>query len=801
VIDATSRAVAQIKLRELHRQRDLLHEHYAALEKDAATAPDLRRRLDVLYQGLRTAKFAQQSLHPEVANLEALFLEAEQGAASPEQLRQCLDRLEREVAQGRLRADFSSLFGHLVEEWLAALDAPPRPAAAGNHPFDEKLQLFLTPPERPLDLSVLQAVFDRHRPLFEAVRASVRACAEKEALATVTTDLVRGILKILGNDITRAPDVRRQALESANDPLLVNEMAGALTVLVNNLDDWDWPAEGFPLRPLWSRTKWRPYLDEDLLTLLFQSLVGLRWGVLLRQLFNQYFNHPQNPIGAPGAFRQENHPPAYDPLDWARTTQWGKLFLPMIPPNLEQLGKRDSYGGYEARSPTPEGVDPFQELLLLVNAEIRLAQATRPGEPLWVVQTDLRDFYLRIPHEALLYLVENLGFPPRWLAFFRRFLAVRVRHGGERRPVCRGVMLDHVLSDVLAEYLLLFLDLHVYAAAEIRLLRVVDDIFFVADNRERAARAWQAIGQFCGALGLEVNEAKTGSICLAGGLAPELPPGRPRWGMLGLTAEGGWELDREGWQDFQASVRRQLGRPMPVLTMIAVYNGLLNYVLKFLGVRVPLGEAHRRQIAEAMVHMHHHLFGPGHGIMAEARRRWEGGAARVGDIPEALFYLPQTAGGLGLFNPACALVAYHDSALAWRPPPRQADLWGESFGNKWAGYFQAYLQPLPGQPPVATPALEGLLDDFASRSGEVAGRTRGKAAAEKKRRTQLGVYWQWVIYTYGPQVLTTLGTFRFLITELVPLQLIVQNRLDASSLTGEIDAGPTPPPGARPSAV
>src|SRR5262249_52511693 len=89
------------------------------------------------------------------------------------------------------------------------------------------------------------------------------------------------LLQVIGGDITRAPDLRRQALAAASDALQANEFAGALTILVNNLADWDWPREGFALRPLWSRTKWRPYLDEDLLTQLFQGVVGYRWGVTL----------------------------------------------------------------------------------------------------------------------------------------------------------------------------------------------------------------------------------------------------------------------------------------------------------------------------------------------------------------------------------------------------------------------------------------------------------------------------------------------------------------------------------------
>jgi hypothetical protein len=37
--------------------------------------------------------------------------------------------------------------------------------------------------------------------------------------------------------------------------------------------------------------------------------------------------------------------------------------------------------------------------------------------------------------------------------------------------------------------------------------------------------------------------------------------------------------------------------------------------------------------------------------------------------------------------------------------------------------------------------------------------------------------------------LATLGTFRFLITELVPSQVIVQHRIDSTSLSGETDSG------------
>jgi hypothetical protein len=112
-------------------------------------------------------------------------------------------------------------------------------------------------------------------------------------------------------------------------------------------------------------------------------------------------------------------------------------------------------------------------------------------------------------------------------------------------------------------------------------------------------------------------------------------------------------------------------------------------------------------------------------------------------------------------------------------------------------YFQQWLQPGKAGTPVAAPGLEALLDDFVARSGEVAGRASDecrparRGRKPKSKRINLSVYWQWVVYTSGPQLLSTLGTFRFLVTELVPLQLIVRNRIDPSSLTEDADPGLT----------
>ena len=56
--------------------------------------------------------------------------------------------------------------------------------------------------------------------------------------------------------------------------------------------------------------------------------------------------------------------------------------------------------------------------------------------------------------------------------------------------------------------------------------------------------------------------------------------------------------------------------------------------------------------------------------------------------------------------------------------------------------------------------------DFIQRGSELGGR----------EQVSLGVYWQWVVYTYGLPLLDAVGSFRFLLTELVPLPLILEGQ-------------------------
>jgi hypothetical protein len=68
--------------------------------------------------------------------------------------------------------------------------------------------------------------------------------------------------------------------------------------------------------------------------------------------------------------------------------------------------------------------------------------------------------------------------------------------------------------------------------------------------------------------------------------------------------------------------------------------------------------------------------------------------------------------------------------------------------------------------------MKTLVQDFINRGAEISG---GK-------QTTLSDYWRWILCVYGPEILEKFGTFRFLITELVPLQLIHEQLLHDDSL-------------------
>jgi hypothetical protein len=825
--------LAWIKLRETQRQRDRLQQQYDAIEQRVARADSALERLRALYQGLREVTFAQKALHPDVRQLDALYLADELGEVPPELITDRTRFLERELAQGRMRAEFTYAFGRILSEWTGrgADEAASLPEPAAD-PF---ATMWEQPPS--LDHDWLQGTFHALREVLRPIAAAVEKFATTEALAPVKNQEIPPILDRLATDPYLAPALRRQAAEAGRSATQLTELTGVATILLNSLDEWAWPEPGPALRAVWVRVKHRPYLDEDLLTALFLELVGVRWARKLETLLPwQHLRAGKEPF-----FRTEPAGSLMADIDPERMRQQGERFRATLP---AAHGRNASYNGYA-----------LLDLLLALEREIRLARALHPDQPLYVVQADLRDFYPSLSHDLILEVLRQLGVPERWRSFFGKFLTPRVRYRGQTRPIRHGLPLDHVLTDLFGECVLWVLDLHTYQNTGVQLLRTVDDICFLADTEQRARSVWDTIQTFCRACGLSVNEPKSGSVCVGGRQGESvagLPAGGPRWGLLRLQADATWEVDETAMAQLEETLRQEAAASRSVLSLVARYNSYLQYILGQLALPVTLRGNHLRRVGRRLNRMHEELFGPRNGLVEEVGRRlrdcFTDARLKERGLPHALIYWPITAGGLALAHPLLHVASYLDGQRRWsepRPPQRDevaAQLWrrtedarrspltpqecarlathlDEPHASQWRSQLEVYLRARgqgtdpnlpqdeevdvalaqvwawfynsavnvtePSGPPELA-AMERLVKDFIERGSEVSGRGQ----------TNLGPYWRWVIYTYGPSLLEALGTFRFLLTELVPLQLILENRgLAAPPTDAEvIELPPVPPP-------
>jgi hypothetical protein len=124
--------ITHMKLRELREQRGKLLRTYGELYRNISLEQTEVGRLRVLYEGLRQVTFADQKLHPDVANLEPLLERADGEPISMEAIAFWRERLEKELASGQLRSEIVYIFGAVLEEWASSGMAPPKHFRSGN---------------------------------------------------------------------------------------------------------------------------------------------------------------------------------------------------------------------------------------------------------------------------------------------------------------------------------------------------------------------------------------------------------------------------------------------------------------------------------------------------------------------------------------------------------------------------------------------------------------------------------------------------------------------------------------------
>jgi hypothetical protein len=798
MIPSTVQFITGMKLRELRRQRERLRDSYRRLRRDVEAAADDRERLRRLYEGLQGLQLAGQPLHPEVVNLEIALRELDAGALAADVLALWQGRLENELAAGQLRSEFVYLFGALLEEWSREGAENPVLREQSVREGQRLLGQALAPEQPNRHAEFFASLLEGLQPTLDDLsrRVEEKRSKEKTIGSLPGKDLAR-----IASNIYQPAQVRKEADDFLTNTELQKELSDALKIFLAELDTWDWPAQGLDVRTLWTRNKWRPFLNVDLPTACLLEAVGMSWVFIWQEMLDTGESLAEHRRRR-GKLQKLNVPSAIlDNLRRQINQTRRKAFLELCeeidpwadeetaPLDEEELARgsiratRDNMlnrlrifpigGDYSGDA------DNQTLTVQFLHAEMQLARTAYPDWPLHVVKIDLQDYYASIPHDVLLTVLEKVGVPERDRRFFQRYLSPPLLVESAQPParMRRGVPMGFTLSGALAELLLRFLDRHIQRRARLRVIRLVDDICLLTPQTEQALAGWRAVEEFCAACGLQMNRGKCGAVCLGGKPVAELPHSRPRWGMLELDEHGDWHVHTPTFQAHLAQTRQRVEAAASLFAKVQQYNANVRFLLNALALSADLGESHRRSVWEAIQTFHGSFFGPGKGIVAglseQVRRQFQVEAA---DVPEGWIYWPLTAGGLGLHNPLVTAGQY-DETYRQRPRPevprdRPPD-W-DSRDNDWSAYYRKLLEPLREAEPKDTKVMKTLVDDFIQ---------RGKTISAGKQKG-LSSYWRWILYTYGPQILHQLGTFRFLIPELVPMQLIGEQRLQDSSLDG-----------------
>ena len=424
--------ITRMKLRELRMQRDQSLAAYAQLDQEVAMARSAGERIRVLYEGLRRLRFAKQPLHPDVTNLEPILHDVATGRASAETVAYWQTHLEQELAQGRMRAEIVYIFGALLEEWTKDDLADAQQKEAQRLAQAELLQDAAQPAKAGTHEAFLDALFAATNLNDSQILDHVRKTVRETIYASVSPAELKGVLARIRNDPYRTFAIRSQAQRFLFNSTLLKELADALTIQLDHIDEWNWPQTGVRTQALWARTKWRLFLDEDLPTACLLELLGLRWQQVLTQTFNQYEELRARRVRQRFAREGREDSLGYM-LVWG-VDLWEETAQPVAEisadaPATEQLKYMGEYGSiYEQRADMQRHLRGFEHFdgyrddipsggleggmdsaLTLINAEITLARAAFPGKPFYVTKIDLKIYYPSIPHDALLHILARLG--------------------------------------------------------------------------------------------------------------------------------------------------------------------------------------------------------------------------------------------------------------------------------------------------------------------------------------------------------------------------------------------------------
>jgi hypothetical protein len=775
---STIQFITKTRLAELSRQRESLLAQYDAAEA-SGRGEDLQS-LANLHEGLQKVRITEFPLHRELPNLRALF----RGDAVPQSvLDYWRDKLLVEIRRGRLRANIVYLFGAFLSEWDES-DVQGATRVNERQAARTRIIADLLTPNSPPALELFRdalSVYENHHDKVKSIIS--------DRLAKSLDLKLSGFdgLHWISSNAHYPKDVRLEAKQFQDNDALASQLSDAIRVANRDPRQWTWPEHGVRPRVLWTRNRWRLYPTISLVELLSINHSADFWSSAIDECYTNsaiVLSHRSRlqkliDLHAPevimfnerrmlAAQKERAALDWYEPIDpWTEqpvlSEDEDESVMGLV--GLRAARQAELRDASQLGYGYGEGVNP---MVKLVHAEIELLRAAYPDQPLHVLKIDIRDYFASVPHATLLSMLRGLGMTDEGIEFTERYLQVPYLTNSDRiQSASRGVPMELGYSHWLCEKLMRLLEQHIHTKARVRIIRQLDDLCILGPSDRDVVAALNAAKSFLADIGLSLNDDKSGAVTIGGDKHADLPLPNPRWGVLELSDSGQWLTNEDAFQTYREDSRKEVDARHAILAKVLVYNDQLKHLVWGLGLAMDLGDQHRESANSALQTFENDFFGSGESIfdglksLIEQRHRGE-----LQDVPLAWMVWPITAGGLGLRS-ATVLCGQYQLAYEVRSKARKAaptdrpEDW-QTKSSVWHEYYDDKNVTLEPANCDESRTMKALVEQFISRGKSISG---GK-------QDGLSPYWRWTLSIFGPEILDRLGTFEFLLTDLVPLQLI-----------------------------
>ncbi|KAF2018533.1 hypothetical protein BU24DRAFT_418061 [Aaosphaeria arxii CBS 175.79] len=499
-------------------------------------------------------------------------------------------------------------------------------------------------------------------------------------------------------------------------------------------------------------------------------------------------------------------------------------------PSSPMYSMSPAYVEEEEEETAPASKKPMevkQGLLHLLSAEI--AVNTKLHGELTCFHSVFDSWNPLLPHTTVIAILKYFGVSVKWLTFFKTFLQAPLKFmdDGDVAPRSRrrGTPGSHALSDVFGETILFCLDFSINQDTNGGVLhRLYDDIWFWSPEYETCVKAWACVLSFKQAMGVHLNDTKTGSVRITLrdtsssplDIDERLPAGEIRWGFLRLDpATGRFAIDKAMVESHVEELRGQLkGKSKSIIDWIQAWN---TYAATFFSSNFGkaancFGRAHVDMMLATHRHIQERIFDGGN--VVQFLKKMIDERFGVKNVPDGFLFFPVELGGLDLKSPFVGLLQIRESVkenpfdlidefletekedyVEAKRVFDSGDLHGIRYGTNAAWKpefapttffsfeeFVKFREEIPATAKanlVATfrdllrkPTEQSI--DFTAPIREAIERLQGQHNLRgiTSDWQSMEAYWKWVTQMYGPEMVATFGGLNVVDPGLLPIGMV-----------------------------